>query len=304
MNLKHAALAFSFLLPLQATVAGEAGLKAGDSTAGERSEIEHGSYLVHRVAMCVQCHSPRDEKGDLVLSRLLKGAQIPVTSPFHYQTWAFMAPPLAGLPTGYTQEDVITLLSQGRKPNGTSPRHPMPPFRFDEKDAKAIAAYLAWMGKSGEGRDITLTEQGVVERAVCALLPAEGTQAHGVVVFSLQDGIMHIRASVTGLTPGLHGFHILAEGDCGKASEHWNPDGSAHGAPDGDTHHLGDLGNVVADEYGRAYYERLDKTMRFEGANSIIGKGLAVHANWDDLKTDPDGASGAAVVCGVIEKIK
>ncbi len=100
-----------------------------------------GRYVVHHVAMCVQCHTPRDADGNLDNGRLLKGAPIPVRSPFPNQTWAFAAPAVAGLP-GWTTEDAVSLLTTGRRLNGTTPRRPMPPFRLAREDAEAVIAYL------------------------------------------------------------------------------------------------------------------------------------------------------------------
>jgi mono/diheme cytochrome c family protein len=104
-------------------------------------QIARGSYLVNSVAMCVQCHTPRDASGDLDRSRLLKGAPIPLQSPFPNRGWAFAAPTIAGLP-GLSDEDAITLLTTGRRPTSTAPKPPMPPFRLTREDAEAIVAYL------------------------------------------------------------------------------------------------------------------------------------------------------------------
>ena len=41
-----------------------------------------------------------------------------------------------------------------------------------------------------------------------------------------------------------------------------------------------------------------------EGADSIIGKSVIVHAKEDDLKTDPAGNSGSRVAGGAIELAK
>ena len=38
-----------------------------------------------------------------------------------------------------------------------------------------------------------------------------------------------------------------------------------------------------------------------EGPNSVVGRGLIVHANADDLKTDPTGNAGGRVGCAAIE---
>ena len=104
-------------------------------------QIQHGEYLVLHVAMCVQCHTPRDQEGRLEKTRLLQGAPMPVQSPFPSSPWAFQAPTIAGLP-GWTAEDAITFLQTGKRADGSSPRPPMPPFRLTPEDATAIVAYL------------------------------------------------------------------------------------------------------------------------------------------------------------------
>jgi hypothetical protein len=61
-------------------------------------DVEHGRYIVHHVAMCVQCHSPRDSHGQLVEAKLLHGDALPVESPFKDVRWAFRAPAHRGAP--------------------------------------------------------------------------------------------------------------------------------------------------------------------------------------------------------------
>jgi cytochrome c553 len=108
----------------------------------QQSEVERGEYLVHRVAMCVQCHSPRDPSGRLIPTELLQGANMPASAPSMPQAWAFYAPKLAGLPGGFTEETFVHFLQTGERTNGHMPKAPMPPFRMTEQDARAIAAYL------------------------------------------------------------------------------------------------------------------------------------------------------------------
>lgn len=115
--------------------------KADSNPEASDGRRGRGAYLVHDVAMCVQCHSPRDAKGELVASRLLTGSPIPVKYVGAGQRWAASAPRLAGLP-GWTQAQIVTLLVTGRREDGTSPRPPMPPFRIRSEDAEAIADYL------------------------------------------------------------------------------------------------------------------------------------------------------------------
>ncbi len=104
-------------------------------------DVEHGRYIVHHVAMCVQCHSPRDSHGQLVEAKLLHGDALPVESPFKDVRWAFRAPHIAGLP-GYTKEQAHKLLTTGIAANGSAPLGPMPPFRMTGDDADDVIAYL------------------------------------------------------------------------------------------------------------------------------------------------------------------
>jgi len=144
-----------------------------------------------------------------------------------------------------------------------------------------------------------------ITKAVCVLHPTEGNNVTGLVTFTkIKDGIK-IVADVEGLTPGKHGFHVHQYGDCsganGKtAGGHFNPEGTKHGGPESTIRHVGDLGNLVADENGRAHYERTDKVISFSGPHSIIGRAIIVHAGEDDLTSQPTGAAGARVACGVI----
>lgn len=103
--------------------------------------VERGHYLTHDVAMCVQCHSPRDEKGEIVQGKEFSGARLPVDSPFPGPPWAMQAPNLRGL-TGFSEEGVVRLLRDGIAHTGGRPQSPMPPFRMSREDASAIVAYL------------------------------------------------------------------------------------------------------------------------------------------------------------------
>jgi len=142
-------------------------------------------------------------------------------------------------------------------------------------------------------------------KAVAVLSPTKDSSVAGTVTFTKVDGGVKIVADVTGLTPGLHGFHIHEFGDCSapdatSAGGHFNPHHMQHGGPDAAMRHAGDFGNLEADASGKAHYERVDSMISFDGADSIIGHGVIVHAKADDLTSQPSGNAGARVACGAI----
>ncbi len=105
-------------------------------------QIARGEYLANSAAMCVQCHSPHNRKGDLLTSQLFSGQAMPFTSPYpDGPRWAFRAPAIKRLP-GWTEKDFVHLLMTGSRPSGKRPASPMPQFRMSRQDAEAIAAYL------------------------------------------------------------------------------------------------------------------------------------------------------------------
>lgn len=125
-----------------------AGLQKPEGQRKSDHPVTRGEYLVTHLAMCVQCHTPRDARGALDRRRLLQGAPVPVKSPWVDQEWAFQAPSLAGLPGGWTEEQLIRFLETGRDISGRYARPPMPPFRMTREDAAAVAAYLRSLAKA------------------------------------------------------------------------------------------------------------------------------------------------------------
>lgn len=105
------------------------------------SGLERGKYIVENVAMCGQCHTPRNGSGDLIMSQWLNGAAVPVHAPAQIRPWAEYAPRIAGL-TQFTDEQALRLLTGGISRTGTMLRNPMPPYRMSKQDAQDIVAYL------------------------------------------------------------------------------------------------------------------------------------------------------------------
>lgn len=63
---------------------------------------------------------------------------------------------------------------------------------------------------------------------------------------------------------------------CVSAGGHFNPGSKEHGGPADENRHAGDLGNIVADEGGRAVIDITDGQIPLTGPNSIIGRSVVV----------------------------
>lgn len=152
----------------------------------------------------------------------------------------------------------------------------------------------------------TKEESKDIEKAIAVLNPTKGNKTNGIVKFHRVENGIKVTAEIEGLSPGKHGFHIHEYGDCStedgtSAGGHFNPYGLPHGAPSDEKRHVGDLGNITANEKGIAKFEMVDTLISFIGKNSIIGRAVIVHEGEDDLKTQPTGNAGARLACGVIE---
>ncbi len=142
------------------------------------------------------------------------------------------------------------------------------------------------------------------EVAVAQVQPTVGNEVSGTVKFTRRGDDTLVEIALAHLTPGTHGFHVHEKGDCSapdgmSAGGHFNPDGHQHGAQDG-PHHTGDLGNVVAGADGTVNLNEHIKGLLISGDHGVAGRAVIVHANADDLKTQPTGNAGKRLACGTI----
>jgi Cu-Zn family superoxide dismutase len=143
--------------------------------------------------------------------------------------------------------------------------------------------------------------------ASATLAPTSGSSAAGTVnLVELADGSVQVTVNLTGVPPGVHGFHIHEKGDCGDngnaAGGHFNPTAMAHGAPNADPHHAGDWGNVTADASGYVKAKFTTRSITVTaGPNCAVGHAIILHGNPDDLTTQPTGNAGPRIACGVVQ---
>lgn len=103
--------------------------------------IARGKYLVENTSMCNDCHSPHNEKGEVIEAQRLKGAPLDFKPAVPIPVWADKSVNLVGLP-GWEKDAAIKFFMTGLAANGLPARPPMPQYRFNERDAEAIVAYL------------------------------------------------------------------------------------------------------------------------------------------------------------------
>ena len=145
-------------------------------------------------------------------------------------------------------------------------------------------------------------------RATAALQPTKGSKAFGEATFEPAGDKVRVIVFAQNLPPEREvGFHIHEAGDCSSgdgmsAKGHFNPHGKPHGHPQTAERHAGDLPSLKAGKDGRAKLDvTIDQVTLTPGPASIIGRGVIIHADPDDFKTQPTGNSGARIACGVIK---
>jgi Cu-Zn family superoxide dismutase len=146
-------------------------------------------------------------------------------------------------------------------------------------------------------------------KASAVLEPTKGSSVRGNVSFIQIGDKVRVAANVTGLKPnGEFGFHIHEAGDCSSgdgmsAKGHFNPYGKAHAHAGTPERHAGDLTSLKSDGGGNASLTvDLDVITVSAGPASVVGRGLIVHAQPDDFKTQPTGNAGARSACAVIQR--
>ncbi len=172
-----------------------------------------------------------------------------------------------------------------------------PRTRTDDSAANTSNRSNTTNGNTAQNQDMV---------AVAKLVEIGGSGVAGEVRFQKMGDKVKITGKVTGLKPGEHGFHVHEHGDLSdtekgeSAGGHFNPDKMEHGRPTDMKRHAGDFGNITANDQGVADINFEDSVVKMEGANSIIGRSIVIHAEADRF-TQPTGDAGGRVAFGKIE---
>lgn len=155
--------------------------------------------------------------------------------------------------------------------------------------------------------DLPLSVQPVLAHADVEALPDSDLDLQGRLVFTPSPDAVAVSGHLSGLGANeFHAIHIHEEGDCSapdgsSAGGHFAPDGHRHGAPGADNAHLGDLGNLTTGPQGEVEIELQIPDARMSGERGLVGRAVIVHQGHDDFVSQPSGAAGARIACGVIK---
>lgn len=145
--------------------------------------------------------------------------------------------------------------------------------------------------------------------ATAAIESRSGSKVTGNATFTADGNNVTLKIDLHGLPAGVHAVHIHEKGDCSSsdaesAGGHWNPTSEAHGKWGTAPFHLGDIGNVtVAADGNGTITLTTDKWSIGTGErNDVVGHAIVVHSKQDDLKSQPAGAAGSRIGCGVISR--
>ncbi len=169
----------------------------------------------------------------------------------------------------------------------------------------ALAAALLLVGATGApAADLAIQ--------VNALGEEEAGKAIGTITVSENKFGLLFTPEVAELAPGLHGFHVHQNADCGSAEKdgkkvpglaaggHFDPAGTGkHLGPYAEGH-LGDLPGLFVGSDGKAVTPVLAPRLKL---SDLSGRSLMIHAGGDTYSDAPAplGGGGVRAACGVIK---
>src|SRR5690554_2320948 len=164
-------------------------------------------------------------------------------------------------------------------------------------------------GSPAEVNDNLGTDNNATLTAIAEISGASGSEVTGTATFTQnENGDVTMAIRVENLSPGEHAIHLHENGDCSapdatSAGSHWNPTDDPHGKRGDNGFHAGDIDNLVAGEDGVATLEMEFDDWSIGGSeeSNILNKAVIIHADPDDFESQPAGAAGGRIACGVIQ---
>ena len=119
------------------------------------------------------------------------------------------------------------------------------------------------------------------------------------------SGTWLVRIDIEGVPAGTHGVHIHETGDCSaadfsSAGGHLADD-AEHGIMAEGGPHPGDLPNAEVGADGLLRVNHFNALLTAELLDDEDGSAFIVHAEGDDYESQPAGAAGSRLACGVFK---
>ncbi|MBV7258401.1 superoxide dismutase family protein [Erythrobacter crassostreae] len=145
--------------------------------------------------------------------------------------------------------------------------------------------------------------------ASASMISAKG-DARGTVEFKQSGDVLTLQISLSGIEPGAKAFHLHTTGKCDApdfktAGGHLNPFAKTHGRLSEQGSHLGDFENIEISDNGTALATRMIEKNAAEIESILFdedGTAVMIHAGPDDYMSDPAGAAGPRIACGIVER--
>ncbi|NJN27293.1 MAG: superoxide dismutase family protein [Cyclobacteriaceae bacterium] len=174
----------------------------------------------------------------------------------------------------------------------------------DNKKGDDHVEYVNEPNVIGEDNDVMADHKN----ARAEILNSSGSELKGEATFKTnKDGKVEFKLTLENVAPGEHAVHLHENGDCSAADAssaggHWNPTNEEHGKRGTGSFHKGDIGNVTVGDDGKGEMEMIIEGWSIGGNadSNILDKAVIIHAGADDFTSQPSGAAGDRIGCGVI----
>ena len=168
--------------------------------------------------------------------------------------------------------------------------------------SNSVIALFAGIALAGAA----IQSAGAAGQARADLMDPQGMSVGEIALSQTPQGTL-LHAKLRNLPPGAHAFHVHAVGKCEppfkSAGGHFNPEGKKHGILAAEGMHVGDMPNIHVPTSGELEIEILNARLKLDaGLFDSDGAAIVIHAGPDDYMTDPAGAAGPRIACGVITR--